>query len=395
MTAQELQALDATSWLTVPQSGTVDLGLSPVLSYESQSSHTLNSFSEPEKSTLPPGLDLSFAADPSWDTPAPMAYASAHAMTPHHPGYSLPFLHAPSAQGSHTGLEYGPVNLHGAAPGVPQFGHCFHGAHPGYPERTASYPALIPQRRLLPRTEGSVDTNQPIYGPQRTLRPMSASRGSLSSMNSVSTMTGQQYGVDVPVHPHSQVAVYPQPTPAHVSTQAPVAGLSAPQDPSHGRPFSQGLYRPDSDTEDLSAFIRFDHEQHAVPTAPMRSDSFVHREYDLRTDGVNSYPGGYVPGSATVSNASLGELGFYPTKVEQAAAHPVTSATTPSLPSENDEGRYRNHPLYSEGPRADGLYHCPFGKDDPSCHHEPTKLKCNYECVSMLRFATSFDSPVH
>lgn len=44
-----------------------------------------------------------------------------------------------------------------------------------------------------------------------------------------------------------------------------------------------------------------------------------------------------------------------------------------------DEGRYRNHQLYSEGPSADGLYHCPFRKDDPSCPHRATKLKCNYE----------------
>ncbi|KAK4546899.1 hypothetical protein LTR36_001631 [Oleoguttula mirabilis] len=48
------------------------------------------------------------------------------------------------------------------------------------------------------------------------------------------------------------------------------------------------------------------------------------------------------------------------------------------LPGDNDEGRHRTHPLYTEGPQADGLYHCPF-KSDPSCQHKPTKLKCNYD----------------
>ena len=41
--------------------------------------------------------------------------------------------------------------------------------------------------------------------------------------------------------------------------------------------------------------------------------------------------------------------------------------------------RYRTHPLYSEGPKSDGLYHCPYTNEEPLCQHEPTKLKCNYE----------------
>lgn len=40
----------------------------------------------------------------------------------------------------------------------------------------------------------------------------------------------------------------------------------------------------------------------------------------------------------------------------------------------------REHPLYQKatvGP--DGLYHCPWEGQDPSCNHKPEKLKCNYE----------------
>lgn len=54
--AQDFQSLDAFHWNHTSH-GSVDAGLSPVLSHESQSSHTLNSFSEAE---LPSGLDLSF-----------------------------------------------------------------------------------------------------------------------------------------------------------------------------------------------------------------------------------------------------------------------------------------------------------------------------------------------
>lgn len=54
-----------------------------------------------------------------------------------------------------------------------------------------------------------------------------------------------------------------------------------------------------------------------------------------------------------------------------------TTTGTTSLPGD-EEGRHRTHPLYNEGPKADGLYHCPY-EDKPDCQHKPTKLKCNYE----------------
>ena len=57
--------------------------------------------------------------------------------------------------------------------------------------------------------------------------------------------------------------------------------------------------------------------------------------------------------------------------------HPASVAT--SQTSESEEGRHRNHPLYSKGPQSDGMYHCPFKVEDPNCPHRPTKLKCNYE----------------
>ena len=49
--------------------------------------------------------------------------------------------------------------------------------------------------------------------------------------------------------------------------------------------------------------------------------------------------------------------------------------TLSDLPSERSYAR-RNE-LYNEGPKKDGLYHCPFEAD--GCKHKPEKLKCNYE----------------
>jgi hypothetical protein len=39
----------------------------------------------------------------------------------------------------------------------------------------------------------------------------------------------------------------------------------------------------------------------------------------------------------------------------------------------------RDHPMYHNAvPKDDGLYHCPW-ESDPTCQHEPDKLKWNYE----------------
>ena len=46
--------------------------------------------------------------------------------------------------------------------------------------------------------------------------------------------------------------------------------------------------------------------------------------------------------------------------------------------SEGEPSTAREHRYYQVGPRADGLYHCPFA-DLEDCTHKPEKLKCNYE----------------
>ena len=61
------------------------------------------------------------------------------------------------------------------------------------------------------------------------------------------------------------------------------------------------------------------------------------------------------------------------------ALYQVPGTVPTGLTPENDEGRDRTHPLYSEGPKPDGMYHCPFVAKEANCPHKPTKLKCNYE----------------
>ncbi|KAK4888397.1 hypothetical protein LTR27_012720 [Elasticomyces elasticus] len=77
VTCQHAGTSDVTTpWLTAHQ-GPVDMGLSPVLSQESQSSHTLNSLADPDVSVLPPSLDLSFATEPM-----PSSHASQSTVRP-------------------------------------------------------------------------------------------------------------------------------------------------------------------------------------------------------------------------------------------------------------------------------------------------------------------------
>jgi hypothetical protein len=96
------------------------------------------------------------------------------------------------------------------------------------------------------------------------------------------------------------------------------------------------------------------------------------------TDALHSYILGFgtVQVHAPTAAARDAKPASLPrTESTGSAQYPFTSSSTTG---EGDEGRHRNHPLYSKSPEADGLYHCPF-KSDPNCQHKPTKLKCNYE----------------
>ncbi|TKA22569.1 hypothetical protein B0A50_08139 [Salinomyces thailandicus] len=129
----------------------------------------------------------------------------------------------------------------------------------------------------------------------------------------------------------------------------------------HSQPVGPIGYLSDR-TEDWSSFIQFDQEDTVVPSGTLSYAA-----------GYGDMPGDYVemPNSdmKPMDIPSQQDLGLVLSGVPNGASNP---------PAETDEGRHRTHPLYNEGARPDGLYHCPF-ETEPSCQHKPTKLKCNYD----------------
>jgi hypothetical protein len=153
--AQDFQSLDAFRWNHTSH-GSVDAGLSPVLSHESQSSHTLNSFSEAE---LPSGLDLSFTFEPTWN-PTGSMMCRAPSMQRQLPGNAfVPSMdEMPLGNRMDEASTQWPLDFIGYTPQAmfypqdsllrPQ-GHCFHGLRALW---------LLPHQ-LLPKPPCTGNTN--------------------------------------------------------------------------------------------------------------------------------------------------------------------------------------------------------------------------------------------
>lgn len=82
---------------------------------------------------------------------------------------------------------------------------------------------------------------------------------------------------------------------------------------------------------------------------------------------------------SNVSESSVGSVP--PSGYGDIPCSPASSTATTRTRTEVNDGRARTDPLYSAKPSKDGSYHCPFLTSE-RCQHKPTKLKCNYECVS-------------
>lgn len=372
VSSQDLQALDA-SWLNVSQAP-VDMGLSPSLSHESQCTRPLTLLSEPDFPLLPPGLDLSFISEPSWDPSAPAVYSSPQAPQ------DCTSNGMASAQNVPNGLAIGPANqgFHGPQPemyGPQQPVYYFQGAQAPGPRRTASDSSMIQRRPIMPRSDGQLMQGPPAQGQYRTLQRQSSGTSHAESAI-VSTAQGPsqdvmaQYGMSMPgsgylpPQPRVNAPVRQIPTPRSETAPPSRASISA--------------YGPDHGHEDFNSYIRYDHEEKPMHTAERSDDA--NRVIPMpNTDAARSFAPGYGP-------MPLQPYPFVSGKIRAGLATPpqdgptqYQAASAPaSMSGETDEGRHRNHPLYSEGPKADGLYHCPF-TSDPSCQHKPTKLKCNYE----------------
>ncbi|KAK5683732.1 hypothetical protein LTR17_027250 [Elasticomyces elasticus] len=374
VTCQHAGTSDVTTpWLTAPQ-GPVDMGLSPVLSQESQSSHTLNSLTDPDVSVLPPSLDLSFATEPVWDT------SSSNDVVGQYQGHHVqqaPFY------GSMPGGYFVPTPMPNtwtpatdhrltarqplpSYPYQPVYGSFV--PHVVYPGHGLPYQA-VQHRTLLPRTESTSVPSQPVYGPQRVLRPqMPSSHASQSTVRPVSTLPGRiphvpaqplfRPQMQTPVDVSSSQSVPPGHSVDMRTTSAPPGHVGTTQARSVPRQDVVTQLRPvgpagywSEPAEDWSSFVRFDQTEQQ-PVSP-RSTRLA----------------------AVVSPLSLSKPEPASIVIEPAVP-PTGPVDAPTM--EGDEGRHRTHPLYNEGPHTDGLYHCPF-KTDPSCQHRPTKLKCNYD----------------
>jgi len=142
--------------------------------------------------------------------------------------------------------------------------------------------------------------------------------------------------------------------------------------------------------------IHYDHEEQPASSRTLRSEAVVLNEDVHETNNLTSFSSGYIPASVPaptplVPSVIVKPLAAKPEQDTEPHTQPISqSNTSGATTTESDEGRHRNHPLYSEGPQPDGLYHCPF-KSDPSCQHRPTKLKCNYEYDFITPSASSFE----
>ncbi|KAK0794663.1 hypothetical protein LTR38_009160 [Friedmanniomyces endolithicus] len=382
VSAQDVRPVDVTTpWLTAPHES-VDLGLSPVLSHESQNSHTLTSFSEPDMSFAPASSECSFVTAPAWSS---NGHATYQCRQPPRQG-SLTggcFVPAPTARlfdpafdvdyrmvaPQPTATYYHPPVYTPHTPDTLDSGHAI------------SYPATQ-HRPLRSRSDATGVPSQPVYGPQRILRPnVPILRVSQPTVSAVSTVHGTTNGAPTLLRSPPRTAVdvsqsrrmLSNHTDARQPTWAPFGhvGTKCAADIPHQepivrlRPSGPVGYWPDQ-TEDWSSFVQFDQDERSSTS---RSFSFS-AGYAPAPARADAQPGssGHVKPLAAKPKHEAGPI-------VQAVSHPDTSA---AASTESEEGRNRNHPLYSEGPHADGMFHCPF-TSDPTCQHGPTKLKCNYD----------------
>lgn len=252
VTAQDLQALDASSWLNVPH-GSVDSGLSPVLSQESQSTHTLNTISEPEVPLLPPGLDLSFISEPSWDFSGPVVYSSSHVAQECSPG----FVPSPEC-GQYPGYAAPQPVVYG--PQQPMY--LFQGQAP-CPKRSASDPSMTQRRPLLPRTETQTIQSGHAHGPQYAVRQPHTGLVRADSAASVSSSQGPIQDTVMP----AALSCQPQGPAVPFSRMSPPGRTVVSPRPDTAPP---SKLVSDPSAEDFGSLIQYDQDEKTA-SAPPRS----------------------------------------------------------------------------------------------------------------------------
>ncbi|KAM0719549.1 hypothetical protein Q7P37_003679 [Cladosporium fusiforme] len=373
--AQDFSTLESFRW-TNTNHGPVDMGLSPVLSQQSQS---LNSLSEPE---LPAGLDLSFTYEPTWDNAGSMMAQETQTLQRQLPGSAfVPSLdEMPLGNQMDDAFAQWPMSFSGCST-QPLF-------YSGQTARPAMRsPAVAAPRTLLPRTEGSIISTAPAFAQSSLQR---ANRSSIQGRTSSRRSSQSVSNVGFAVHgsPRIEAGQYLAPRSA-TSDVAKRSSVSTAMDRSQAVTNStQGTrsYTQDSSSaimdpaaEEFSAFIQYDQEEQTAPVVPSRSD---HRRIVANVPHTNSNCSHHATHALTRNDSSQETVRQSHAKMElDVKAIKVSPKAATALPSEVDEGRHRNHPLYAQGPDADGMFRCPFRAKE-NCPHKATKLKCNYEYES-------------
>ncbi|KAK6438771.1 hypothetical protein LTR95_005019 [Oleoguttula sp. CCFEE 5521] len=242
-------------------------------------------------------------------------------------------------------------------------------------------PAPMYRRTLLPRTHAPPVAPVPAQGltpSQRHIRPLVRGRVSpLGPAESVSRV--QQRSPGIPGQTLSpSLPLTPPMFASNATSAAALECISVPAVQLDDSPSSSALGVPDPAADEFNSFIRYDQDD--MMGMPDTSKSI---------DGStlpHVVAAGESDGSASITVTRVNTVEGLRLSLEPVDAPPtadtiiarVTAAPNQTGSSETDEGRHRNHELYSRGPETDGLFHCPYkAKDD--CPHKPTKLKCNYD----------------
>nr|POE75622.1 hypothetical protein CFP56_53734 [Quercus suber] len=363
--AQEMSALDASSWFSVTDES-VDQGLSPVLSYECQTTRNLNSMPELDVAVLPPSLDLSFVGEP-W----PSEYPTGPAVY-----YPNGYVPARTVTVSHPHLENDicPTVPQSILPGMyqPVFNpYVAQSTYPGgnMPVGSANNAAAAPHRALLPRTRMPEAVNsQQIQGSTRVIQRQTPNPRSVQpTMVTVSNMHIQPKGMPAlrSGSPNSQ-ALSPFASPDQF--QGPHPGfVSGPVFDMPGQSAETNTY-PAAFVDESGALLHFDGANNGLSPRAARLDHRPRHVSGKPTDKECSYVAGF-PETA--------EASVTPSAQDQDSKGANFAGAT-------EEGRHRSHVLYNIGPGSDGLYHCPKFIDS---HIKP--FRCKLEVCSKQEFSST------
>ena len=348
--------------------GPVDTGSTPALSYESQSLRTHNHASEIDTSFQGSAVAYSVPSATYWNTNAERP-AGRTSYGPKQPlvgnDVLFPAMFASGAMPTQVTFSHGSQGLTTPVMMMPTV---------VAPSRTISQQPLAVGRPLLPRTKAT-STPDAVQGMVSSAVHIPLLRRSL--VNSPENM-------DFPTLARTNTPQVSQSgsSPVHATLAATTddfyrslpAASAVPNTHVRSSGATQALADPTAD--DFSAFIDVSYEDQTFANSLAKLEPAI---TSVLTTTSESWQGYRSPLSESRSRmeSGLSSQGIQNDPHMENKSRRSSNLTVAAL-TELDEGRHRNHPLYSRGPDPDGMYRCPW-KAVENCLHEPNKLKCNYE----------------